>query len=54
MKSQQELIAEAEEAERLAAVVSYRPDKERLLQKAAELRRKAEQAPPAGDRRPPR
>jgi hypothetical protein len=51
MKSREELIAEAEEAERLAALVSYRPDKQRLLAKAAELRRQAETAP---SRPPPR
>jgi hypothetical protein len=45
MKSREELIEEAEEAERLAALVSYRPDKQRLLEKAAELRRQAEAAP---------
>lgn len=46
MKSRNELIAEAEEAERLASVVSYAPDKRRLTEKAAELRRQAELAPP--------
>lgn len=49
MKSREELIQEAEEAERLAALVSYRPDKQRLLAKAAELRRAAEAAPPRAD-----
>ena len=44
MKSRETLIQEAEEAERLAALVSYAPDKRRLLQKAAELRREAETA----------
>lgn len=51
MKSREELIEEAEEAERLAALVSYRPDKQRLLKRAAELRRQAEDAP---SRPPPR
>ncbi len=46
MKSREQLLAEAEEAERLAALVSYRPDKERLLKRAAELRRQAEKASP--------
>ena len=45
MKSPEQLLAEAEEAERLAAVVSYARDKQALLEKAAELRRQAEQAP---------
>jgi len=42
MKTPEDLIKEAEEAERLAAVVSYLPDKKRLTQRAAELRRQAE------------
>jgi hypothetical protein len=43
MKSRDDLLREAEEAERLAAVVSYRRDKERLMEKAAELRSQAEE-----------
>jgi hypothetical protein len=53
MKSRDDLLREAEEAERLASVVSYRRDKERLLEKAAELRRQAEEAgtrPPSPSR----
>jgi hypothetical protein len=49
MKSREDLIEEAEEAERLAALVSYRPDKQRLLEKAAELRRAAQDAPARAD-----
>lgn len=49
MKSREELIQEAEEAERLAALVSYRPDKQKLLATAAELRREAEAAPSRAD-----
>ena len=39
----QRLISEAEAAERLATIVSYRPDKARLLSQAAQLRDKAAQ-----------
>lgn len=45
MTSREDLLAQAEEAERLARLVSYRPDKQLMLDKAAELRRQAEQAP---------
>ena len=48
MKAPEELIKAAEEAERLAAVVSYAPDKKRLTTRAQELRRQAEAL-----RRPP-
>lgn len=44
-----QLMDEALDAERLAAVVSYGPDKQRLRHRAAELRRqaaKAQGAPP--------
>ncbi|HEY8616016.1 hypothetical protein [Phenylobacterium sp.] len=44
MKTPEQLLAEAEEAERMAALVSYQKDKDALLQRAAELRRAAEQA----------
>lgn len=44
MKTRAELLAEAEETERMAALVSYRPDKQRLQAAAAELRRQAETA----------
>lgn len=37
----QELIQEAEEAERLARLVSYGPDKERLMALANDLRSRA-------------
>jgi hypothetical protein len=42
MKAPEDLIKEAEEAERLAALVSYAPDKKRLTSRAQELRRQAE------------
>lgn len=44
MTTPDQLLQDAEAAERLAAVVSYRRDKEHLLQQAAELRRKARAA----------
>lgn len=43
-ESVDELEARAQAAEALAAMVSYRPDKERLLGQAAELRRAAQEA----------
>lgn len=42
MKTPRQLQSEAEEAERMAQLVSYRKDKEALLQRAVELRRAAE------------
>lgn len=42
MNRPEDLIKEAEEAERLAAMVSYAPDKKRLMARAQELRRQAE------------
>jgi aryl carrier-like protein len=53
-----QLIREAEATERLAQLVSYGPDKQRLLRMAEDLRRRAEAAGlrevrswrPAGDR----
>ena len=42
MKTREQLLAEADEAEQMAKLVSYAKDKERLLQRAAELRRAAE------------
>lgn len=44
IESVDELEARARAAEAMAAVVSYKPDKERLLGQAAELRRAAQQA----------
>ncbi len=41
MAAEDDLIREAEEAERLASLVSYRADKERLLRQAASLRARA-------------
>jgi hypothetical protein len=41
MKTPRQLLSEAEEAERMAQLVSYRKDKEALLQRARELRRAA-------------
>lgn len=41
MANRDEMIREAEAAERLAELVSYRPDKERLLRQAADLRARA-------------
>jgi len=38
MRSPDQLLSEATAAERLAAVVSYGPDKERLLAQAEKLR----------------
>jgi hypothetical protein len=37
----QQLLVEAETAERLAALVSYEPDKRKLRQQAARLRQEA-------------
>jgi hypothetical protein len=45
MLSRDNLLTEAEAMERLAAVVSYAPDKARLLQRAAELRQRAQACP---------
>ncbi|WP_165837090.1 hypothetical protein [Phenylobacterium hankyongense] len=39
-----DFIKDAEAAEQMAALVSYRPDKDRLTALAAELRRKAADA----------
>lgn len=44
MQSADQLRREAEATERLAALVSYRPDKERLLKVACDLRERAERA----------
>lgn len=44
IESVDELEARARAAEAMAAVVSYKPDKERLLGQAAELRRAAKRA----------
>ena len=46
METRESLLAKAEEAERLAALVSYRLDKERLLAQAKDLRDLAEALPP--------
>ena len=51
MKSPEDLLRDAEEAERLAALVSYAPDKRRLLEKAAELREQAKAAAEAPGKR---
>ena len=48
-KTPDQLLAEADEAERMAAVVSYRKDKEALLRRAEELRRAAAEADPRKD-----
>jgi hypothetical protein len=45
MITRESLLAEAEAMDRLAAVVSYAPDKARLASRAAELRERAEAAP---------
>ena len=42
VKTPEQLLREAEEAERLAALVSYGPDKARLTRRAEELRRQAQ------------
>jgi hypothetical protein len=42
MRSSAELLNDAEATERLASLVSYRPDKERLLTQAARLRHEAD------------
>jgi hypothetical protein len=50
MRTTDELIQEAAAARRLAQVVSFRPDKERLMAQAAELQRLAEDASRRPDR----
>lgn len=42
MQSAEQLRREADATERMAAIVSYRPDKERLLRVAFDLRQRAE------------
>ena len=42
MKTPEDLLQEAAEAERLAALVSYGPDKRRLARRAQELRKQAQ------------
>jgi aryl carrier-like protein len=44
MRTSEDLLKEAESTERLASLVSYGADKQRLLQIAADLRRRAEEA----------
>jgi hypothetical protein len=44
MRTSEDLLHEAESTERLASLVSYGADKQRLLQMAADLRRRAEEA----------
>ena len=46
MEPAAELLRRAREAEELAAVVSYGPDKDRLLRQAEDLRRQAERGDP--------
>jgi hypothetical protein len=52
MTSRETLLAEADATERLAALVSYAPDKQRLGLAAAELRERAKTAPSDADDRP--
>jgi hypothetical protein len=44
MRTSEDLLREAESTERLAGLVSYGADKQRLLEMAADLRRRAEEA----------
>lgn len=43
METREDLLRRAEEALALARLISYGPDKERLIQQADSLRRQAEQ-----------